>query len=168
MELNSKYPIRQSRKIDILLIIIFVIACVSLTSGILHFSQAISSNTSEIIESKEEVPTDIISQIFNSQITTMMLSTFIIAVVGVIINKFRNFKKRFDMVEVVVKAQARMKQQADERERKLEERLLSFENRYGAKIDDVHERIDETNEKVNSVKDEATKALIDFLSRKKD
>lgn len=72
------------------------------------------------------------------------------------------------MVEVIVKVQAKMKKQADEREAELEDRMTKFEERYGAKIETIYERIDETDKKVDRVKDEATKALIDFLSRKKD
>lgn len=163
-----------------------IIACGSLTGSILHFSQAVVNNSSSTSIDKEQVqdddgaekdqaPKDIITQIFNSQITTMILSTFIIAIVGVVINKFRSFKKRFDMVEIVVKAQAKMKKQADEREQKLEERLLKFEARYGKfeekydrKLGEIHARINDTDNKIDNVKDEATSSLINFLSRKKD
>lgn len=147
-----------------------IAASINLTGNIISFSQAVTSNTSEIIESEQqaEVPTDLISQIFNSQITTMMLSTLIIAVVGIVINKFRKFKKTFDMVEILVKSQVKMKNHINERDQKIEERLNKFEEKYKIKIEDIWEGIDETNQKVDRVKDEATKALIDFLSRKKD
>lgn len=86
-----------------------------------------------------------------------MLSTLIIAVVGIVINKFRKFKKTFDMVEILVKSQVKLKKQAQEHEQNVEKRLEEFDD-----------KLDEIDKKVDRVKDEATKALIDFLSRKKD
>jgi hypothetical protein len=97
----------------------------------------------------------------------MLLSTLIIAVVGIIIGKLRNFKKKFDMVEVIVRVQAKMKTDADKREQELENRICKLEEKYAIKFRDLYDKIDDTNDNIDRVKDEATKALIDFLSRNK-
>lgn len=98
----------------------------------------------------------------------MLLSTFVIAIIGVLINKLRNFKKKLEMVEILTKALTKMKKQADEREAKLATELNIMRKDIDDHKDEVRDNMDETNKKIDRVKDEATKALIDFLSRKKD
>lgn len=102
------------------------------------------------------------------------MSTFIIAIVGVLITKLRNFKKKLDMIEVLTKAQVKFKKQADEREKNFEEKFIKsqidFKNQIGdlcKKLDEhsdkVDAKIDGLDKKIDDVKNEATNALIDYL-----
>ena len=106
--------------------------------------------------------------IFDNSLTSMLLSTFIIAIVGVLITKLRNFKKKLDMIEILTKSQVKMKQQAEEREKKFETRFIESNAAVTKQISDLCEKMDEKTEqlenKINDVKEDATKALIKYLS----
>lgn len=84
----------------------------------------------------------------------MLLSTTIIAVVGVLITKLRNFNKKMAMVDIHTNALVKFKKLAEEREAKMDQRLYEFEK-----------QIDELDKKIDGVKDDSTKALIDYLRK---
>ncbi len=98
----------------------------------------------------------------------MLLSTFIIAIVGVLITKLRNFKKKLDMIEILTKSQVKMKQQAEEREKKFEQRFIQSNDAVAKQIGDLCEKIDRKTEqledKIDHVESNATAALIKYLS----
>lgn len=140
--------------------------------GLVAYSQS-TSVQKEIIEEQEQQQ-DIISTLFNNSVTQMLMSTFIIAIVGVLITKLRNFKKKLDMIEVLTKAQVKFKKQADEREENFEEKLIQYQKDFSKQIGDLYSKIDKYSEhmdekmialddKIETVKDEATKTLIDYL-----
>lgn len=89
---------------------------------------------------------DILDLLFDNSITSMLLSTAVIAVVGVLITKLKGLKKKLDMIEILIKSVTKMKRQADEREARIESKLT------------------ELNNKIDNVKNEATTALIKYLS----
>ena len=102
------------------------------------------------------------------------MSTFIIAIVGVLITKLRNFKKKLDMIEVLTKAQVKFKKQADEREKNFENRFIKSQEDFTKQVGDLCKKIDKYSEhmddkiialdnKIETVKDETTKTLIDYL-----
>lgn len=110
----------------------------------------------------------------------MLLSTFIIAIIGVLINKLRTFKKKLDMIEILTKSHVKMKQQGDEREKRFEKRYIESQNKVSEQISQLCTKLDkkteeletkmdkqseELNEKIDTVKDDATKALIDYLKQ---
>jgi hypothetical protein len=76
----------------------------------------------------------------------MLLSTFVIAIIGVLVAKLRGFKKKLDMIEILTKAMIKMKKQSEDRETRLEKRLK------------------ELDDKIDNVEREATAALIRYLS----
>lgn len=142
--------------------------------GLIAYSQSssnISTVSKQIIEQQQE---DIFSTLFNNSVTQMLMSTFIIAIVGLLITKLRNFKKKLDMIEVLTKAQVKFKKQADEREKKFEDRFIQSQKDFSKQIGDLCSRIDKYSEhiddkiialdnKIENVKDEATQTLIDYL-----
>lgn len=102
------------------------------------------------------------------------MSTFIITIIGVLITKLRNFKKKLDMIEVLTKAQVKFKKQADEREKNFEEKFIQSQKDFSKQIGSLCSKIDKYSEhmddkiialdnKIDNVKDEATKTLIDYL-----
>ena len=107
--------------------------------------------------------TDIVAILFSNSLIQMLMSTFIIAIVGVLITKLRNFKKKLDMVDILTKAYAKFKKLSDERELKFEERLCKVENDRDSEIKELHKRIDELSREIEKVRDESTRALIDYL-----
>lgn len=111
---------------------------------------------------------DIIDMLFDNSLTSMLLSTFIIAIVGVLITKLRNFKKKLDMIEILTKSQVKMKQQAEEREKKFETRFIESNAAVTKQISDLCEKMDEKTQqlenKIDSVERNATAALIKYLS----
>lgn len=98
----------------------------------------------------------------------MLLSTFIIAIVGVLISKLRNFKKKLDMIEILTKSQVKMKQQAEEREKRFEDRFIKSNDSVSKQIGDLCEKMDrkteQLEEKIDDVERKATAALIKYLS----
>lgn len=98
----------------------------------------------------------------------MLLSTFIIAIVGVLISKLRNFKKKLDMIEILTKSQVKMKQQAEEREKRFEDRFIKSNDSVSKQIGDLCEKMDrkteQLEENIDDVERKATAALIKYLS----
>ena len=98
----------------------------------------------------------------------MILSTFIIAIVGTLIAKLRNFKKKLDMIEILTKSQVKMKQQAEQREKMFEDRFIKSNDAVGKQINDLCEKMDRKTEqledKIDDVEKNATAALIKYLS----
>ena len=86
----------------------------------------------------------------------MLLSTFIIAIVGVLITKLKNFRKKLDMIEVLTKALIKFQKQAEEREAKFNKILEKH-------TAETEKRIDELEKEIEDVKNDATKALIQYL-----
>jgi gas vesicle protein len=111
---------------------------------------------------------DLVDTIFDNSLTSMLLSTFIIAIVGVLITKLRNFKKKLDMIEILTKSQVKMKQQAEDREKKFETRFIQSNDVVAKQIGDLCEKIDRKTEqledKIDHVERNATAALIKYLS----
>jgi len=99
---------------------------------------------------------DIVSILFSNSVTQMLLSTFIIAIVGVLITKLKNFRKKLDMIEVLTKALIKFQKQAEEREAKFNKILEKH-------TAETEKRIDELEKEIEHVKNEATKALIQYL-----
>lgn len=145
----------------------------------ISFSQAVTvdNNTEQTIP-EPPPPQDIFSYLFNNSLTSMLLSTFIIAIIGVLINKLRIFKKKLDMIEILTKSHVKMKQQAEEREKKFEKRFIDTQTEIGKQIgnlctkldtksDELEKNLDnktrELEKKIGEVKDEATSALIQYL-----
>lgn len=117
---------------------------------------------------------DFLSILFNNSLAQMLMSTGIIAVIGVLITKLRNLKKKLDMIEVLTKAQVKFKKLADEREANFEERFIKSQEDFTQQIKDLCTKLDQQSrqtdakiinlsEKISEVKDEATNALIQFL-----
>lgn len=109
----------------------------------------------------------------------MLLSTFIIAIVGVLIRKLRDFKKKMDMIEVLTSSLVKMKRDSENREVRLESKEKEFENRFIKSQDEVKQqianlctqmdiKINQLEKKIEDVKDESTKALIKYLSESRD
>jgi uncharacterized protein YqhQ len=125
---------------------------------IFNFSSFIYSQTQEQVQEQEqdqqeqqqqfnqEEKKDILSYLFENSITSMLLSTFVIAIIGVLVAKLRGFKKKLDMIEILTKAMIKMKKQSEDRETRLEKRLK------------------ELDDKIDNVEREATAALIRYLS----
>jgi gas vesicle protein len=111
---------------------------------------------------------DLVDTIFDNSLTSMLLSTFIIAIVGVLITKLRNFKKKLDMIEILTKSQVKMKQQAEDREKKFETRFIQSNDAVAKQIGDLCEKMDRKTEqledKIDHVERNATAALIKYLS----
>lgn len=125
-----------------------------------------TTTTNEVREQVEE-SNDFVAYVFDNSVTSMLLSTFIIAAMGVLITKLRNFKKKLDMIEILTKSHVRLKQLADEREKKLEQRFIQSQKEVKDQIDTLCKKMDvkteELENKIDEVKDEATQALIDYL-----
>jgi len=111
---------------------------------------------------------DLVNTIFDNSLTSMLLSTFIIAIVGVLISKLRNFKKKLDMIEILTKSQVKMKQQAEEREKRFEDRFIKSNDSVSKQIGDLCEKMDrkteQLEENIDDVERKATAALIKYLS----
>lgn len=71
------------------------------------------------------------------------------------------------MIEILTKSHVRLKQQADEREQKLEKRFIESQKEVKDQINDLCKKMDikteELEKKIEEVKDESTQALIDYL-----
>lgn len=138
-------------------------------------SDLVPENTTNFSrKEQQQQQEDIFSILFNNSVTQMLMSTFIIAIVGLLITKLRNFKKKLDMIEVLTKAQVKFKKLADEREKNFEERFIQSQKDFSKQIGDLCSRIDKYSEhiddkiisldnKIENVKDEATQTLIDYL-----
>ena len=109
----------------------------------------------------------------------MLLSTFIIAIVGVLIRKLRDFKKKMDMIEVLTGSLVKMKRDSENREVIMVNKEKEFENRLIKSQDEVKQQIanlytqmdvrtNQLEQKIEDVKDESTKALIKYLSESRE
>lgn len=109
----------------------------------------------------------------------MLLSTFIIAIVGVLIRKLRDFKKKMDMIEVLTSSLVKMKRDSENRETRMENKEKEFENRFIKSQDEVKQQIvnlctqmdiktEQLEKKIEDVKDESTRALIKYLSESRE
>ena len=109
----------------------------------------------------------------------MLLSTFIIAIVGVLIRKLRDFKKKMDMIEVLTSSLVKMKRDSENREVRMENKEKEFENRFIKSQDEVKQQItnlctqmdvktEQLENKIEDVKNESTKALIKYLSESRE
>jgi len=111
---------------------------------------------------------DLVDAIFDNSLTSMLLSTFIIAIVGLLISKLRGFKKKLDMIEILTKSQVKMKQQAEEREKRFEDKFIKSNDAVAKEIGDLCEKMDkkteQLEEKIEDVERNATAALIKYLS----
>jgi len=156
----------QLRRINLYLLSLLVFLIVfNLFSVYTVYSQ---SNDSSNIKEKVEQNQDIISYLFSNSVTSMILSTFIIAIVGTLIAKLRNFKKKLDMIEILTKSQVKMKQQAEQRDKKFEERFIKSNDAVTKQISDLCDKMDRKTEqledKIENVERNATAALIKYLS----
>ena len=106
--------------------------------------------------------------VFDNSLTSMLLSTFIIAIVGLLITKLRGLKRKIDMIEILTKSQVKMKQQAEEREKKFEARFIESNASVAKEIGDLQENMNKKTEqlekKIDDVERNATAALIKYLS----
>jgi hypothetical protein len=75
----------------------------------------------------------------------MLLSTFVIAIVGVLITKLRNFKKKLDMIEILTRALAKMKKQSDLREAEYAEKIKELDYRIDKQMNRLEEKIDDVD-----------------------
>jgi hypothetical protein len=75
----------------------------------------------------------------------MLLSTFVIAIVGVLITKLRNFKKKLDMIEILTRALAKMKKQSDLREAEYASKIKELDYRIDKQINRLEEKIDDVD-----------------------
>ena len=134
----------------------------------------VTNEPQEIANRVAENNNDIVAYIFDNSVTSMLLSTFIIGIVGVLITKLRNLKKKLDMIEILTKSHVKLKQLADEREKKLERRFIESQKEVKDSQEEVKKQISnlcqqleskskDLEQKIEEVKDEATKALIDYL-----
>ena len=135
------------------------------------YSQQQSTNVSApttYTQQKIEERKDIVEYVFDNSVTTMLLSTFIIAIIGTLISKMRNLKKKLDMIEILTKSQVKMKQMADDREKNFERRFIESNNAVAKQIGDLCEKMDRKTEqledKIDDVERNATASLIKYLS----
>ena len=128
-----------------------------------------STETDTPIRDKvEEKRQNVVDYIFDNSVTTMLLSTFIIAIIGTLISKMRNLKKKLDMIEILTKSQIKMKQQAVEKDKVFEERFIQSQKLVSEQINKLCEKMDrkseELEEKIDNVEKTATATLIKYLS----
>jgi len=166
---QRKDLVGQLRRINfyLLSLLVFLIAF-NLFSVYTVYSQSNDSSSGSGIKEKVEQNQDIISYLFSNSVTSMILSTFIIAIVGTLIAKLRNFKKKLDMIEILTKSQVKMKQQAEQRDKKFEERFIKSNDAVTKQINDLCEKMDRKTEqledKIDDVEKNATATLIKYLS----
>ena len=109
------------------------------------------------IQNATEKQKDLLSYLFDNSITSMLLSTFVIAIVGVLITKLRSFKKKLDMIEILTRAQVKMKKQAEDRETRIE---LKFKELDGK----IERNWIEMDKKIDDVDKHAMDILLKYMS----
>lgn len=152
----------QIKRINIYLLSLFIFLIIfNIFSFANIYSQNNNSSGTEIetaIRDKvEEKQQNIADYIFDNSVTTMLLSTFIIAIIGTLITKLRNLKKKLDMIEILTKSQIKMKQQALEKQKEVSELI----NRLSDKIDTKYENLEQ---KIDNVEKESINLLLRFMS----
>ena len=139
--------IDQAKRINLYLVSLFIFLIIF---NVVSFSYSQQQHNATIpvstVEQSIEKQKDILDLLFDNSITSMLLSTAVIAVVGVLITKLKGLKKKLDMIEILIKAVSKMKKQSDDRDIKLEMKLKELEN------------------KIESVQREATDVWIRYLS----
>lgn len=154
MDLNKEEIIHQINRINIFLVLSLSLL---IFINVLHFYSLVAYSEPVASESEEKKNDDIISTIFSNSVTQMLMSTAIIAVVGVLITKLRDFRKKLDMIEVLTKALVKFQKQADQRE-------ATFNKILEKHTEETERKIEYLEKKIEEVKDEATSALIKYLS----
>ena len=148
----------QIKRINLYLLSLFIFLIIF---NAFSFGYSIQSNVSAPSESPQEQEEkdekDIVQYVFDNSLTTMLLSTFIIAIIGTLIAKMKNLKKKLDMIEILTKAQVKMKRQADEDRNKLAQQMKEDRK----EMDDMFE---ELRRQIDNVEKEATAALIKYLT----
>lgn len=128
----------------------------------------ITDSKTPVRDKVEEKKQNVLDYIFDNSVTTMLLSTFIIAIIGTLISKMRNLKKKLDMIEILTKSQIKMKQQAAEKDKVFEERFIQSQKLVSEQIDKLCQKMDrkteELQDKIDNVERTATSTLIKYLS----
>jgi len=154
----------QIKRINLYLLSLFIFLIIFNVSTF-AYSQNLTNNQQVAQPMKQK---DIIDMVFDNSLTSMLLSTFIIAIVGVLITKLRGFKRKLDMIEILTKSQVKMKQQAEEREKRFEDKFIKSNDAVAKEIGDLCEKMDRKTEqledKIENVERNATAALIRYLS----
>ena len=150
----------QIKRINLYLLSLFIFLIIF---NVFSFGYSIQSNNTSSApqqqeqQQEEKDEKDIVQYVFDNSLTTMLLSTFIIAIIGTLIAKMKNLKKKLDMIEILTKAQVKMKRQADEDRNKMAEQIKEDRK----EIDDV---LQELRRQIDNVEKETTAALIKYLS----
>jgi hypothetical protein len=163
----------QIKRINLYLLSLFIFLIIFNVSTF-AYSQSQNLTNPEPMKQK-----DLVDSIFDNSLTSMLLSTFIIAIVGVLITKLRNFKKKLDMIEILTKSQVKMKQQAEEREKRFEDKFIRSNDAVAKQIGDLCDKMDKKTEqiefniarkteqlefKIDNVERNATSTLLRYFS----
>jgi preprotein translocase subunit SecY len=176
---QRKALVDQLRRINIYLLSLFIFLIIFNLFSFTVYSQQTQKeiNKEQTVTNVQQQQTnqDIISYLFSNSVTSMILSTFIIAIVGTLIAKLRNFKKKLDMIEILTKSQVKMKQQAEQREKNFEKKFIDTQTAFTEQIkglcdkidvntNSINSKISKLDEKIEDVEKNATAALIKYLS----
>lgn len=177
---KSKTLLRHVKTLDFFLICLLFFCCTQIFISITDaYSASINSTDTEEADQSDTPRKDFLTYLFENSLSTMLLSTFIIAIVGVLIRKLRDFKKKMDMIEVLTSSLVKMKRDSENREVIMVNKEKEFENRLIKSQDEVKQEIanlcskmdiktTQLEKKIEDVKDESTKALIKYLSESRD
>ena len=156
----------QIKRINFYLLSLFVFLIIFNVFS-LAYSQS-ANYTVNNLPPKLEERKEIIEYVFDNSVTTMLLSTFIIAIIGTLISKMRNLKKKLDMIEILTKSQVKMKQMEDNRAKDFDRRFIESNAAVTKQISDLCDKIDRKTEqledKIDDVERNATASLIKYLS----
>lgn len=156
----------QIKRINLYLTSLFILLIIF---NIFSFNIIYSQQQQQEQEQENNDPSDtIVNYISDKSVITMLISTFIIAIIGTLITKMRHLKKKLDMIEILTKSQVKMKQQATEKDKVFEERFIQSQKLVSEQIDKLCEKMDrkseELEEKIDNVERTATATLIKYLS----
>lgn len=132
-------------------------------------------------QTREEVEKtqNLVDYLFSNSLTSTLLSTFIIAIVGVLIAKLRDLKKKLDLIEIVSKSMVELKKESSRREKEFEDKFIKSNENVKEQIGNLCSKIDKNKEdlenkidhktdrleeKIDRVREEATDTLINYLS----
>ena len=156
----------QIKRINLYLLSLFIFLIIFNVSTFAYSQSQNLTNNQQVAQPMKQK--DIIDMVFDNSLTSMLLSTFIIAIVGLLITKLRGLKRKIDMIEILTKSQVKMKQQAEEREKRFEEKFIKSNDMVAKEIGDLCEKMDRKTEqledKIDHVERNATAALIKYLS----
>ncbi len=154
----------QIKRINLYLLSLFIFLIIFNVVTFAYSQQ--SQNVSAPVQPMKQK--DLVDAIFDNSLTSMLLSTFIIAIVGLLISKLRGFKKKLDMIEILTKSQVKMKQQAEEREKRFEEKFIKSNEMVAKQISDLYDKMDRKTEqlefKIENVERNATSTLLRYFS----